>query len=137
MHWEDFIWEKYPRKINLYHFKKLTTENKLNIMNIIINNSDNKFVSLNINDNDITLFLDSELCSFMNTKMYYDENYIGYRLINTGTFMDESGLVNLISSKLNEHKIPILYITTCNSNYLFVPEEHEEQTDKILKIDII
>lgn len=137
MRWEDFAWEKYPRKINLYHFKNITYETKLKLINIIINNNDNKFISLNINNDDITLFIDSDLCSFMNTKMYYDENYVGYRLIDTGTFMDESGLVNLISSKLNEHKIPILYITTCNSNYLFVPEEHEDESDKVLKIDML
>ncbi|ARF09489.1 ACT domain protein [Indivirus ILV1] len=132
---EDLVWEKYKGQIKMYHFNKNTKNVKLDLINIMINNKDNKFISVNIYDNEITVYLDEDICMFEDQTIGYDGDYICYQLVNTGSFLEESGLVSMISTKLSEHEIPILYITTSNSNYLFIPNEFQEKTDKILNID--
>lgn len=138
MNWNNLEWEKYDKNVYMLYYCQLDHNIKLSLMNVLINRSENDFFSITTFGKETTVFIDEETAKTYNIddKMssYNLEKYICYQLTNTGSFLEESGLVNMISSKLKEEEIPILYITTSNSNFLLIPEEYSEKTDKLLNI---
>jgi hypothetical protein len=134
MKWENLDWEKYTNNVIMIYYYTLTPEIKLSLLNALLNRDDTSFFSLTSSHNETTLLVDEELANKFNLLNNNGniEKYVCYQLINTGSFLDESGLVNMISAKLKKNEIPILYLTTSNSNFLLVPEEHVDVTDNLL-----
>jgi hypothetical protein len=62
----------------------------------------------------------------------YSQKYYMIHVINTDEFVNDSGLVSKISNIFSENDISILYITSLQSNYIFVEEKDIEKTEKIL-----
>jgi hypothetical protein len=54
------------------------------------------------------------------------------QMINTNEYMDDSGLVAKISTLFSENNIPILYITTSQSNFVFIEVEDLVKSGEIL-----
>ncbi len=48
------------------------------------------------------------------------KKYVQIQLINTNAYMDDTGLVSKVSTFFAENNISILYITTCQSNFVYV-----------------
>lgn len=138
MEWNKLDWDKYDKNVLMIYYYQIDQHLKLSLINILLNRDTDDFFSMTTYGNETTIFVDEDTAEKygINDKIYSFnlEKYACYQLINTGSFVEESGLVNMISSKLKEEEIPILYITTSNSNFLLVPEEHVERTDKLLNI---
>lgn len=60
------------------------------------------------------------------------KQYNMVQMINTNQYMDDSGLVAKISGLFSKNKIPILYITTSQSNFVFVEVEDLCKTQELL-----
>lgn len=129
---QKLFWEKTeePVLIIAYVCQELEPEVRLKIVNIMIN-SENKFFSLIKSEDEITIIIDKSLDNFDNYN--FKEEYIAYTLLNTGSLMDEPGLVKRTATIFDHHKIPIMYTTTFNNNYLFIPKEYEEKVDELVK----
>ena len=125
------FWEKTeePVVIIAYVCQEIDSDLRLKITNLMIN-SDNKFFSLIKSDDEITIIIEKSLDNF--TEFNFKEEYIAYTLLNTGSLMDEPGLVKKTATIFDHHKIPIMYTTTYNNNYLFIPKEYEEKVDKLV-----
>ena len=64
------------------------------------------------------------------------ENITSYRVIkisNVDEYLNDSGLVNLISSYFSKQCIPILYITTLTNNYILFDEFFKQKVVDILE----
>ena len=134
MIWENLDWEKYENNVVMVYYQYLIPEIKVSLVNALLNRENDTFFSMTSLHNETTILIDEKLADKFNIKNNYKEIYSCYQLINTGSFLEESGLVNMISAKLKENDIPILYLTTSNSNFLLVPEEYVEVADKLLNI---
>lgn len=127
-------WDKYENPIKMILLREQSPELILSIIQIIINNKGLFFSITNTHD-EITLLVDESLdCikTFDNK-----ETYIAYILSDTGSLLEESGLIKKISTVFSNYNIPIMYTTTHNNNYLFIPKKYEGQTDKIINDGII
>jgi hypothetical protein len=58
-------------------------------------------------------------------------------LLDTGSFLEESGLLKRVSTYFSEYEIPIMYITTFNNNYIFIPIEYDDKVSIILKDKLV
>jgi hypothetical protein len=58
--------------------------------------------------------------------------YHQIQIINTNSYLDDIGLVSKISSLFSRNNISILYITTCQNNFIFVEEKDLEPSIKLL-----
>lgn len=123
MKWVELDWEKYDKDIVMICYRELTDKLKLSLINILLNRNCNDFFSLTTYTDETTIFVDKETSDKydIDNSNYASDLYICYQLMNTGSFVEESGLVNMISSKLKDNGIPILYLTTSNSNFLLLP----------------
>ena len=65
--------------------------------------------------------------NFDNIKPYHQ-----IQIINTDAYLDDIGLVSKISSLFSQNNISILYITTCQNNFIFVEEKDLEPSIKLL-----
>lgn len=126
------FWEKIdePVLIIAYVCKELDAELRLKIANLVINSGD-KFFSLIKSEDEITIIIEKSLDNF--TDYNFKEEYVAYTLLNTGSLLDEPGLVKKTATIFDHHKIPIMYKTTYNNNYLFIPKEFEEKVDNLVK----
>lgn len=128
-------WQKYENEIIVISIKEANPSDTLNIIKIIVNDDQNKLFSITRSHDEITIIMDKELDCFTDNYIY-KEIYVGYVLLDTGSFMEESGLLKKISTHFSQFEIPILYITTVNNNYLLIPKKYEEKTDQLLKYGI-
>lgn len=130
---DELIWQKYENPITVICIKETNPSHILELIKVIIENNNNeKIFNITKSADEITIIVDEQLDSFVEGYIY-KEIYIGYILLNTSSFMEESGLLRKISGYFADFGIPILYITTVNNNYLFIPKEYENKTDTILK----
>ena len=127
----DLDWNKHNNPVYVLSFFQNSPELKLKMINILTKIKNDFFMVVNSHD-EVTIVVDSKADIF--TDCDYRQTYIAYNLINTKTLLDESGLVKKIATMLDEQEIPIMYTTTFNNNYLFVPIEYEEKTDRLLNI---
>lgn len=124
-------WQKYENELIVISIKESSPNDILNIIKIMLNKNKNKLFSITKSHDEITVIIDKELDCFFDDYIY-KEIYIGYVLLDTGSFMEESGLLKKISTHFAQYEIPILYITTVNNNYLLVPKKYEQLTDQLL-----
>ena len=91
----------------------------------------------NTNDNERSLLISEDGFSIIkpildrNSVPYTKRYYCAY-ILNTYEFLDDTGLVQKLSSLFAEAKIPILYITTYNNNFILFDEEFYEQSLALL-----
>lgn len=129
-------WQKYENEIIVVSIKEVRPNDTLNIIKIMVNEDQDKLFSITRSHDEITIIVDKTLDCFMDSYLY-KETYVGYVLLDTGSFMEESGLLKRISTHFAQFEIPILYITTVNNNYLLVPKKYEGITNQLLKYTII
>lgn len=60
------------------------------------------------------------------------KSYYLIQMINTNEYMDDIGLVSKVSTLFSNNNIPILYITTSQSNFIFVEEKDLDISKQIL-----
>lgn len=132
---QGMTWQKYTNEIIVVSINEVKPNDTLNMIKIMINEDKNKLFSITRSHDEITVIMDKTLDCFIDSYIY-KEIYIGYVLLDTGSFMEESGLLKKISTHFAQFEIPILYITTVNNNYLLVPKKYEEITDKLLRYGI-
>lgn len=125
-------WQKYDRELIVISIKEPNSNDILNMIKIMVNEDPAKLFSVTRSSDEITIIIDRTLDCF-NDNCLYKEVYTGYVLLDTGSFMEESGLLKKISTHFAQFEIPILYITTVNNNYLLVPKKYEDKTDQLLK----
>ncbi|ARF12233.1 ACT domain protein [Klosneuvirus KNV1] len=128
-------WQKYDNEIIVISIKEADPKDILNIIKIILDDDQNKLFSITRSHDEITIIIDKSLDCFIDS-YFYKETYVGYVLLDTGSFMEESGLLKKISTHFAQFEIPILYITTVNNNYLLVPKKYEEKTDQLIRYGI-
>lgn len=128
-------WQKYENEIIVISIKEANSADILNIIKIILHTDQNKLFSITRSYDEITIIMDKSLDCFTDNYIY-KESYIGYVLLDTGSFMEESGLLKKISTHFAQFEIPILYITTVNNNYLLIPKKYEEKTDQLIRYGI-
>ena len=127
-------WDKYENPVKMILMREQSSELLISIIQLVINNNGLFFSITNTHD-ELTLIVDESIdCikTFDNK-----ETYIAYILSDTGPLMEESGLLQKISAVFSNYNIPIMYTTTHNNNYLFVPKKYEKQTDGIIKNGVI
>ena len=126
------FWEKAdePVLIIAYVCPNMNSELRLQIITLMVN-CENKFFSMIKSEDEITIIIEKSLDNF--TGYNFKEEYIAYTLLNTGSLMDEPGLVKKIATIFDFHEIPIMYSTTFNNNYLFIPKEYEDKVDDLVK----
>lgn len=93
----------------MFHLTQILFYKKPTFFHIHID-SENNEKSLLLSEN---VFCNEFLSLFQNTKLYYC-----YQITNTMEYIDESGLVNMVSSLFSDRNVPILYITTLRSNFV-------------------
>lgn len=82
----------------------------------------------NMIDNEKMLIISVDIIdNFDNIKSYHQ-----IQIINTDAYLDDIGLVSKISSLFSQNNISILYITTCQNNFIFVEEKDLEPSIKLL-----
>jgi len=128
-------WQKYESEIVVISIKDANPNDTLNIIKVMLNEDQNKLFSITRSHDEFTIIMDKSLDCFTDN-YFYREIYIGYVLLDTGSFMEESGLLKKISTHFAQFEIPILYITTVNNNYLLVPKKYEEKTDQLIRYGI-
>lgn len=86
----------------------------------------------NKEDNEKMLLLSED--SFKENEFidYSCKAYNSIQIINTDAYLDDIGLVSKISSLFSENGISILYITTCQNNFIFV-----ENSDLQKSLDLL
>jgi len=124
------FWEKFINPVKILAFRENSNELKLQIIQLLTQNH-NLFYSITKSHDEITIIIDNSIELFHNYD--YREEYIAYNLLNIGSLMEESGLIKKITTILNHYNIPIMYLTSFNNNYLFVPKNYEEITDQLVK----
>lgn len=127
-------WQKYGNPITVIGIKECCPEFTLKLVKMIVNNND-KIFTITKSADETTIIIDEELDDFYDWYIY-KEKYVAYILLNTSDFVEESGLLKKISTHLADFKIPIMYVTTVNNNYLFIPKSYESKADEILKYGI-
>ena len=78
--------------------------------------------------------VEASAASAFDAHFIYKELYVAYTLINTGSLLEEPGLIKRISSIFSEESIPIMYTTTYNNNYLLVPKAFEARADRLVEL---
>jgi hypothetical protein len=131
-------WDSYGI-VNIMVFREETLE-VLRLCTNIMTNKKDKFVSITSAHNEITICYDENIPVQFDrsddhpfNKMY-DEKYMLYKSSNTGSLIEESGLVNKISALFSENEIPIMYITSFNSDFIFVPIGFKNKVDRLLEV---
>jgi len=91
----------------------------------------------NSNDNERSLLISED--GFSIIKPILDKNCIPYTkkyycayIMNTYELLDDTGLVQKLSSIFSTANIPILYITTFNNNFILFDEEYHYQSVELL-----
>ncbi|QKF94490.1 ACt domain-containing protein [Fadolivirus algeromassiliense] len=130
-------WQRHTNEVNVYGFNELNPSIILKLTKLLLNNSTNNTIfSITKSLDEITVIIDEEYDLFDDEYHIYKERYICYILLNTGSFVEESGLLKKISTFFAQYDIPILYITTVNNNYLFIPKCYEEKADALVRFSI-
>ena len=62
----------------------------------------------------------------------YMKKYNIIQLMNTGEYINDTGMVARISTLFSDKNIPILYLTTLDNNYILFEENHFNKTLKLL-----
>ena len=75
---------------------------------------------------EITIILDERLFPMIENYLQNYSYYHAFSLLQIGSFKDEPGLVKKIATLFADNGIPILYTTTYNNNYVFVPEKYKD-----------
>jgi hypothetical protein len=128
-------WRKYEKNLKVICINECNSDIILKIIKIVMDNNREIFFTMTRSADETTIIVDEDLDCF-NEGYLYKEDYIGYILLNTNSFMEESGLLKKISAYFEQYQIPILYITTVNNNYLIIPKEYEEKMDAVSKYGI-
>jgi hypothetical protein len=81
-------------------------------------------------DNEVMLIVSDD--GLGDLDLVYAKPYMQIQIINTDQYIDDVGMVAKISSIFSDNQISILYITTCQSNYIFVEEKDYEKALKCL-----
>ena len=129
-------WQKYENPISVIGIKECCPSTTLKLVKILLDNSTNKKIFTIAKSTDETTIIVDESLDTFDEGYIYKEKYVGYALLNTNTFVEESGLLKKISTYFASFEIPILYVTTVNNNYLFIPKSYENKADTVLKYGI-
>ena len=112
----------------MYYLTKLFFYGKPDFIHYHYNSNDNER-SLLISEDDFYILkpvLDKNCLSY--TKRYY----CAY-ITNTYEQLDDTGLVQKLSNLFADAKIPILYITTYNNNFILFDEDFYDSSIELLK----
>lgn len=137
----EILWDKYDNPVNVLSFRVDTADISKFIL-CLMTYKQNKFLSITYSDDELTICYDSTIDVkldglYTDTNKIYREEYVLYRSLNTGSFIEEAGLVKKIASLFSENNVPIMFITSFNNDYVFVPKEYEEKVDVLLNIMFI
>jgi hypothetical protein len=61
------------------------------------------------------------------------KKYFQIQMINTNAYLNDTGLVSTISTVFANNNISILYVTTCQSNFIYVELSDYDKTFKCLQ----
>lgn len=128
-------------KICLLYFNK-EHYNKVMYMlmkDVLLQNS-NKFFSLTICDNEISLFIDQsifEKIAEKNEDTYHKPNavekdYRAIRIFDNVDGVSHIGIVSKISTVLSKSNISILYVNSYNNNYILLSEKDLQEAKECL-----
>jgi hypothetical protein len=130
----DFV--IYERPVYIFSIKNLTSIETQSLNFQLINlmfYKKPRFIHYHTNtvDDEIMLIVSDD--GMDNLDVEYAKPYMQIQIINTNQYIDDIGMVSKISSIFSKNEISILYITTCQSNYIFVEERDYEKSLNCLK----
>jgi hypothetical protein len=131
----DIMWDKYENYVQLVALSETDLNDVIAIWNMWMNKKD-LFLSITNSYDEVTIFYDETLVK--NEELFathrFRGRYVAYRGLNTGSFMEEAGLVSKLSTVFSSMGVPIMYITTYNNDYILVPVEFENITDSMINL---
>ena len=127
-------WSKYENDINIDVIRENNPENSLALVRLLCL-KDDLFFSIAKSFDEMTICYDKTKEEEIGLEPDHRDVWVAYRLIETGSLMEESGLVNKISELFKQYEIPIMYMTTYNNNYVMVPKKYEEKVSSIVTLD--
>lgn len=134
----DFSINKYP--VYFINLRNIDEDGLMFYLTKIIFYEKPEFINFhyNTNDNERSLLISED--SFEIIKPILDKNSVAYTkryycayITNTYGMLDDTGLVRKLSTDFAEAKIPILYITTYNNNFILFDEDFYDCSIKLLK----
>lgn len=130
---EGCHWGKYPSRIVVGYYPPTCEEAISGLCRLVLCLKE-RFVSITKSVDEITVMYDELLRDIVPVKPQGEIIYIAYTLLNVGSFLEESGLITSVAKAFTEREIPIMYTTTCNNNYLLIPESFEEKANELLSL---
>lgn len=113
----------------LYFHKQHYNSIMFSILKDILIKTDVEFVSLTLNNDEISLFVDDKHVPDITSVNYTIEK--GYKVIRVYDYNDgieNIGVVSKLSSLLSSNNIPILYVNSYNNNYILVKDNYLDKT---------
>ncbi|QKF94653.1 CASTOR ACT domain-containing protein [Fadolivirus algeromassiliense] len=134
----QILWDKYDNIVNVVSFKH-DTANISKFILCLMTFKQEKFLSITYSNDELTICYDATIDIpidnlYEDSNKLYKEEYLLYKSMNTGSLIEEAGLVERIASIFSDQQIPIMFITSFNNDYVFVPKEYQEKADKLLNI---
>lgn len=129
----ELYWDKYESPIVVASYNGVTESLTLGLITLMMHQND-KFVAVMNSTDEMTVCYDETLAPHFTCYKDKQEIYIAYKLMNTGSLMEEAGLVKKTSTLFTDNGIPILYMTTWNNNYVLVPVEHSKMVDQMINV---
>ncbi len=134
----DFIIGKYP--VYFINLKFIEEDGLMFYLTKILFYEKPEFINFhyNTNDGERSILISEDAFSIIQPILdkaciSYTNKYHCAYILNTNEFMDDTGIVQKISTLFGQHKIPILYITTYNNNFVLFSSEYYNQSVELLK----
>jgi len=134
----DFIIGKYP--VYFIDIKNIQQDGLMFYLTKILFYEQPEFLTFHYNNNDgeRSILISEEAFHLLKPIINYNNipfthKYHCAHILNTNELMNDTGIVQKISSLFGKHNIPILYITTYNNNFVLFSTEFYEQSISLLK----
>ena len=98
-------WKKYDCPIYVICINESTAVSTIKLINILMNEDKEKFFSITKSEDETKIIIDEKLDNF-NEEFFYKEKYVGYVLLDTNSFIEESGLLKKISTFFSQWEVP-------------------------------
>jgi len=111
---DEIIYKKCKVKVEM--FRELTLQQFQKIINL---QTSKLFINITYSEDEITLIYETT-----------EGDNVLYSLIDTNSEMNEVGFIYKIIKDIKDLDIPILYITSCNNNYVIIPDVYQSLFDE-------
>ena len=133
----ELFFDPLPDLVALVHIPKtMKNEFALKILKLLFFSENNSFMSYTESTNEISIFINQNLIAdidFQSHGVPCEHNYRVFQIYENVHKINQSGIVQNISTLLASQDIPILYVNSYNNNFILVHKDNFEKAQQLFK----